>query len=70
VYFKRVTEEYLAEFPQYKHTFRAYLCASADGDHFVKADSSDNRFLAVGKITAKQKEIMDDLQTFAALRMD
>jgi len=33
---KRVTEEYLAEFPQYRHTFRAYLCASADGARFVE----------------------------------
>lgn len=30
-----VTAKYLAEFPQYKRTFKAYICESADGARFV-----------------------------------
>lgn len=30
-----VTSKYLAEFPQYKRTFKAYICESADGARFV-----------------------------------
>lgn len=31
-----VTEKYLAEFPQYKKTFQAFICHSDDGARFVK----------------------------------
>lgn len=33
---KNVTEKYLSEFPQYKKTFKAYICESADGARFIK----------------------------------
>lgn len=33
---KSVTEKYLAEFPQYKSTFKAYVCTSEDGAKFVE----------------------------------
>ena len=33
---KSVTEKYLAEFPQYKKTFQAFICHSDDGARFVK----------------------------------
>lgn len=32
---KKITEEYLAQFPQYKDTFRVYFCKSDEGARFV-----------------------------------
>jgi galactokinase/galacturonokinase len=33
---KSVTEKYLEEFPQYKNSFKAYICTSEDGARFVE----------------------------------
>lgn len=32
---RSVTERYLAEFPQYKNTFKAYICTSEEGARFI-----------------------------------
>ena len=37
---KSVTEKYLDSFPQYKKTFKTYICESADGARFVDPSNS------------------------------
>ena len=32
---KEITEKYLAQFPQYKNSFKVYFCKSDDGARFV-----------------------------------
>ena len=35
-----VTEKYLAEFPQYKKTFKTFICTSDNGARFVDPSNS------------------------------